>query len=191
MIRICVSVIFFILPFVSLAHQGNQQKLTPVQVEKKWGYIDESGNIAITPSFDYAEPFSEGLAAVAINDSPETGNKLTDTLTARFKWGFINEKGQIVITPQYSAAGSFSEGLARVRIESNLQSQWGYINVKGETVIKPEFAYAEDFKNGRAAVGRGKFIIRWPYKGVTVIELHFDGKHGFIDRNGKFTRAAK
>ena len=30
----------------------------------KWGYIDQQGEVAIAPQFDYAADFSEGLAAV-------------------------------------------------------------------------------------------------------------------------------
>ena len=38
--------------------------LMPFSSGKQWGYLDDKGNIAISPRFDDAYPFSEGLAAV-------------------------------------------------------------------------------------------------------------------------------
>jgi hypothetical protein len=35
-----------------------------VRVGEKWGFIDSAGKLAITPKFDYAFNFSDGLAAV-------------------------------------------------------------------------------------------------------------------------------
>ncbi|MGI6028053.1 MAG: WG repeat-containing protein [Candidatus Heteroscillospira sp.] len=39
--------------------------LAAVKQDGKWGYIDESGKMAISPRFDYAGQFSEGVAVVA------------------------------------------------------------------------------------------------------------------------------
>ena len=44
--------------------------------DHKYGFINEFGKIVINPVFDSADYFSEGLAAVELND----------------KWGFINQK---------------------------------------------------------------------------------------------------
>lgn len=41
-------------------------KLYVVNVNGKYGYIDKTGKIIITPQFDEAYPFSEGLASVKI-----------------------------------------------------------------------------------------------------------------------------
>ena len=69
---------------------------------EKYGYIDKNGKVVIEPQFDYAYPFSEGLAHV---------NKDA-------KYGFIDKSGKVVIEPQFDEAGAFSEGFARVAIES-------------------------------------------------------------------------
>ena len=71
----------------------------------------KTGTFVINPQFDYAEPFSDGLAVVRIGDF-ETG-----------KDGFIDKTGTFVINPQFDDARSFSEGLARVRIGD----EWGFI----------------------------------------------------------------
>ena len=36
----------------------------PIRIDGKWGYMDSEGRIVITPRFDFASHFSEGLALV-------------------------------------------------------------------------------------------------------------------------------
>jgi len=112
-------------------------KLFPVELNGKWGYIDENGNVAIKPQFDKAEDFSEGLALIKINN----------------KFGYVDKTGKIVIALQVEEAYSFSEGLARVAtggLPKNLK--YGYINKKGETFIEPKFFLASDFSEELASV---------------------------------------
>lgn len=59
----------------------------------KWGYVDEKGKIAITPQFEKAKSFSNGLAAVYDGQS----------------WGYINKSGTIVIEYQFVDADYFTE----------------------------------------------------------------------------------
>jgi hypothetical protein len=46
----------------------------------KWGYIDRTGKYIIKPRFDKADPFSNGLARVELDDT----------------WGYINKTGKFV-----------------------------------------------------------------------------------------------
>ncbi len=142
-------------------------------------------------SFELADDFSEGLAAVEIDD----------------KWGFIDRSGTIVVSPQYDSAMDFSEGLAAVSVNDKwgfidqsgtivipieLPSQyiakgvfpsfkegyvhikvgdkWGFIDQSGNFIITPQFDYANGFKEGLATV---KINDKW----------------GFIDRSGKIVIA--
>ncbi len=83
----------------------------------KWGYIDKNFRLAITPRYDYAENFSEGLAAVLVGDY----------------WGYIDRKGQMVIEPRFEIAYPFEDGVAEVAIDGT----WGYINRRGELIWPP------------------------------------------------------
>jgi hypothetical protein len=81
----------------------------------KWGFIDEQGNVVAEPAFDTVKEFSEGRAAVAIQD----------------RWGYIDHKGKMVIEPRFKDAESFYEGLAYVDFGKQIT---GYIDVDGNPV---------------------------------------------------------
>jgi hypothetical protein len=81
------------------------------------GFIDETGLIVIPPTFEAAKPFSEGLAAVAVDG----------------KWGFIDESGAIVIPPTWQEVGPFSNERAAVVFERrDIQPDY-------DTVVKSAF----------------------------------------------------
>ena len=87
--------------------------------EVKYGYIDAGGWVAISPQFQVARPFSEGLAAVCLEN----------------RWGFIDKTGKFVISPQFLSAESFSDGLAWV--EQPQTGAFGYIDRTGAYVWGP------------------------------------------------------
>lgn len=103
--------------------------LAPVQIMRKYGYIDLKGDISIRPQFIAAKEFSEKLAAVLVRAN---GSE---------KWGFINTKGRMVVDPSFDETSSFRGGLCAVKMKNH----WGYIDKKGVIVIPCRFASAEDF----------------------------------------------
>ena len=65
----------------------------------KWGYIDDSGEIVIKPQYNNAKSFSNGLAAVFIDE----------------KWGFINRNNELVIDNIFEDAMYFTnQGMCMV-----------------------------------------------------------------------------
>jgi hypothetical protein len=100
------------------SNQGHVRLFT-VPVGGKYGYIDKTGKLAIAPQFYEADDFSEGLAAVEIDDS----------------WGYIDKTGKVVITPQFDDAFGFSGGLAWVSISG--KGKRGYIDKTGKFVWQP------------------------------------------------------
>ena len=114
-----------------VAHQHFLEGLEPMQIRGKvgrttgdWGYIDPQGKFAVEPQFSYAQPFSEGLAAVR-----DVSNRYG------YKYGYVDHSGKYVISPQFDEAFAFSEGFACVSV-SNL---FGYIDKRGAFIIKPQY----------------------------------------------------
>ena len=159
-----------------------------------WGFINHAGKEVISPQFEQAGNFSEGLAVVQVRGS----------------WGFIDKTGRLVIEPKYEWCCGFSEGVAVVmksnevllidesgqtilsrsmddlqlniyedaRLSEGLidaydctKSKTGFIDKTGNFVIEPKFDNAGPFSEGLAR--------------VTVTEGG-EEKLGFIDHSGQF-----
>jgi hypothetical protein len=160
----------------------------------KWGYIDERGRVLVELRYAVLRPFFEGLAAAARLDpnKPERPTGRGDN-RLNLTWGYIDQNGREVIPLQFLTAGDFAEGLARVNPSDvgggkdsfcGPPANYGYINKSAVFVIKPQFTHAAEFQNGRARVSVGRIT----YVGRCVCcAPRFVGKHGFIDKDGKFT----
>src|SRR6266404_3130217 len=157
----------FVLTFCCLANAqttARPPQLRPIQVNGKWGYIDNTGKVVIKPQFAWAEEFSEGLAAFENEDG---------------KHGYIDETGRVVIAPKFDNWTEFSEGLAAVSVDF----EWGYIDKTGKWAIPPHFTVGRPFSDGLALVGvalNGK--VSFPPG---------PQKHVFIDKTGKVVIDAK
>jgi len=120
----------------------------------RFSFIDGTGRLLTNLTFEDADGFSEGLAAVKIG-------KL---------WGYIDTTGAVVIPPSFTYAKSFADGRALVeRARSTLE----YINKSGQTVIPPRFKYADSFSEGLAAVSTGDFYIYIDRAGKQAIAARF------------------
>jgi hypothetical protein len=81
--------------------------MIPVMVDGLWGYADATGSIVLPLQYDYAQPFSNGFAAVAVNGL----------------FGYIDAAGTMMIEPQFVEASAFAAGFAVVK------------DAKGETML--------------------------------------------------------
>ena len=108
--------------------------LAPVSDGKLWGYSDRSGKLVIPLQFDYAQPFSEGVAAAC---------------TSATSCGHIDNTGAMVIPATFRETRDFSEGLAAVQLESGWYS---YIDRTGRIVIRGQFDAPSNFVKGLAHV---------------------------------------
>ena len=133
------------------------------------GFSKPDGTEVVPPIYHNVKNFSEGMAAVAINEN---------MLLPNSKWGFIDNKGVEKILPQYDDVGSFAYGLAPV---STSEGKWSYIDKSGAVKIPGPFRTAETFSEGLAAVSV-------PYDIGYGVMSH---RYGYIDINGKmFIKAA-
>jgi hypothetical protein len=111
-----------------------------IKSDRKYGFINKSGETVIQPQFDFATFFYEGLVAVEIDD----------------KWGFVDSNGKTIIPFQFDEVDEFSEGLAGVR----LKDKWGFIDKTGQTIIPFEYEATDGFENG---IGSVKINDKWQY----------------------------
>ena len=161
--------------------------LIPIKKSGKWGYIDIEGNEVLSiPDYDFAYPFSDGMAIVTKND----------------KMGYINKEGTEVIPCIYDihifmGDSFFENGVAKVSKNENqdiiyidksgkeidyqedekenefekdleiscINDKYGFVDKNGEEVIPHIYDYAGNFSEGIAGVKK-------------------DGKWGCIDKEG-------
>jgi len=133
----------------------------------KYGFMDGSGKIIITPQFEEVGEFSEGFATVLIGD----------------KFGYINTKGEVAITPQFDYAESFRNGRAAVKLccgpdywsdgerltfDGAEKSSYGFIDTNGKLIGTPDLLWVAKWFSGEFA----------PVKTG-------DGRYGIMNRVGK------
>ena len=105
---------------------------------RKVGFKNIMGETVIPPIYEFAFPFSDGLASVYLGGY----------------WGAINKIGQTIVPFRYADMGLWRHGLAPVKING----LWGFINKQSEVVIKPKYYDASSFffdnvyENGLIAV---------------------------------------
>lgn len=159
----------------------SQDYLIPAKRNGLWGYIDQNEQWMIRERFDYAFPYSQGLACVQYYD----------------KWGFIDKNGQWIIKPRFDKAKPFSESLACVKFEN----KWGFIDKSGHMIIPPEYSAVSSFSDGFAVIYNGysfeyidkagnlaidrKFEIAKPFTDGLASVIYL-GEKGYIDFNGNW-----
>ncbi|MEO8131655.1 MAG: WG repeat-containing protein [Bryobacteraceae bacterium] len=132
--------------------------LYPVQVDAKYGFIDKTGKVVITPQFGAALAFSNGLAPAM---DLKTG-----------KWGYIDKSAKFVVPAKFDIAYPFAEDLGVVRLAGN----YGAVDRSGNLAVPAIFAGMSQFTDGVAAalinqaVGGGMVATAW----------------GFVDKEGKY-----
>ncbi|MBC7552418.1 MAG: WG repeat-containing protein [Taibaiella sp.] len=166
------------------AKEDNNEVLIPYRKGMAWGYCNEKKEEVIDYVYESADPFSEGLAVVRMEE----------------KCGYIDKNDKLVIPYRYDYALPFKEGLAPVE----KKDRYGYINKSGNEVIPFRFNDAENFIDGLAIVEirdkwgfidkQGDVVIPCKFDmvapfidGVAFVELN--GETKFIDKTGKFVDA--
>ncbi len=127
------------------------------------GFIDTTGKYVITPQYDEATLFKEGLSVVTKNDSvffinKENQNVFNAFYTEAFsfvygnapvhikdQWFLINRQGQRSGGP-FEDLSEQSENIYIIK----LNNKYGAMDVYGNSIIPPQYDRLGDFKNGFA-----------------------------------------
>jgi len=134
----------------------DDSELYPLQIPRKWGYVNKCAHVVIEPRFDNAKFFEDNLARVI-----EKG-----------KWGIIDKTGRYIVSPQYTGIGPFEDGLAWITNNKKI----GYIDQKGVFVVPIEWDSSSGFKNDVAwhkKNGKDFFIDK---NGVSITEDQYCNK---------------
>lgn len=147
----------------------------------KYGFINKSGNWAVTNRFEAVNPFSEGLAAVK----------------SMGKWGFVNSQDQIVINPEFDTVGKFSSGFAVVKKngKSHLINRTGEI-IEGkdydQILTLPDNYYITEEKGLFGLINANGIEIIAPQfdeirkEARDIILVRKGEKYGIVDEKGNY-----
>jgi hypothetical protein len=115
---------FMVEPRFDMAYEFCENRAV-VTLDRRAGFVDCEGDIAIPIDFLRAEMFSEGLAAV------DTGSgKAHESVAAACETGFIDQKGEFVIPPRFLSTGKFQDGLCITENDKDI----AYVNHEGAVV---------------------------------------------------------
>ncbi|PCJ28521.1 MAG: hypothetical protein COA97_00795 [Flavobacteriales bacterium] len=131
-----------------------KEQLRCVHDGKKWGYLNNKGEIEIPIEYETVRAFSEELAAVEKDG----------------KFGFINGLGEVIIPFQYESTSGFSEGV--VAIQKN--GKWGFIDISTKIGIPPIFDDVCDFSDGICGVKKNGKWGAINKKGTVIIPFLYD-----------------
>ncbi|MGE5416658.1 MAG: WG repeat-containing protein [Acidobacteriota bacterium] len=162
--------------------------LAAVKINTKWGYINSSGNILISPRFELCNRFSNGIAIVSSTKGPY------------YTYGLINRSGRYLCKPRYCELVDCNNGLYAAAIMKNGNLIWGFVNSSGKVVEEVQFNNWIPQNDGSVKVSTqsgtgllnkdGRIIINPQYQDVQVFSegmaaVQINDKWGYIDKDGK------
>ncbi|WP_257670688.1 WG repeat-containing protein [Parapedobacter tibetensis] len=144
------------------------------QREGKYGFADTTGKMIADAIYTDAGVFSEGRAAVKLQD----------------KWGYIDRSGHLVIAYQFK--GHFEQGKYwRMRFQEHRAwvrhaDETLLIDTTGRVIARTDYDLPYQFYANRALVGKstGKYTVQYGYvdrTGRLVIPMEHDGGRSFND----------
>ena len=138
--QILLTFALFFSTYYPIAAQNHP--FLPFQQGKLVGFKDSTDKIHIPPTFDYALPFSDGLALV------RKGNDIY----------FINEQGKKAFPFSFDMAEPFENGRAFILKNGKV----GIIDTKGETILATAYDYISDpYKKRIYILGKGNKQALW------------------------------
>jgi hypothetical protein len=132
----------FVVPRRFELAAGFSEGLAGVRINRRFGFIDERGNVVIAPIYEMVGPFQNGLAEVRV----------------RGKNGVIDRNGLIVVEPQFGRIIPVSKDLMFATEPGNY---WEVRNFLLGMTTAPARQFSPPWKYGIYSVGKG--WIRRPF----------------------------
>ena len=136
-----------------------------IEIDGKWGLINEKGEYVIEPQYDFLGGLHNGLISFRQSD-----------LT-----GFLDVNGNVVIKPQFYWVDEFSEGLCVVSTDWQTDDPrlYGYIDATGNLVIDYKYQHAHKFENGIGKVQLNNLWGAVDKEGDVVVEIKHKYTSGY------------
>lgn len=123
-----------------------QSQVFPVKVDRKWGLIDNQGELLTIPSYQAIHRIPGDHAVVVLND----------------KYGLLNGRGKEIIPPKYTFLRELSDELVLLNQGGKCEDgdceggKWGIAHLPSQTLIEPRFDFISKFDDfGFAKVNIG------------------------------------
>lgn len=132
------------------------------KLNEKYGYMDEKGNVAISPQYGGAQPFRGGRAVVNLSEDYEN------------RYGLIDRQGTFVISPKYNDINLLGENRAAIgkaldETRPFFGSVYAIANTDGEFLTDFTYRGVSSYERGYASA--------------------YDDEHTFfIDKSGKISQ---
>lgn len=166
----------------------NNKQFYTIKSGKKWGFIDEQGDMMIPPRYDWVGEFHEGIAIVGLGNKNILINKLGkqtilpaydeinrfingySVVSKKDKYGLIDRNGNLEIPLIYNDLSSAYKNLCAA--EKN--NTYGFINTSGKIKIPFQYTAAGDFDKDFTYIQQGKFYGIIDTLGKQIIAPVFD-----------------
>jgi len=186
---------------------GLSNNIMQVSNGKKYGFINQKGNLIIDYKYNYATDFVYNIAVVKKEDKwfiIDTTDKVMSVIDSKFsmskkfnsdsvalifkgnskngipikgKYGLLKMNGSVIAECIYDTIYSFNEGLAMVVKDK----KYGFIDKEGKLIIPIEFDYGFSFSCGFACVKKNEFYGYIDKSNKVIIPFKFYFAHPFVN----------
>jgi hypothetical protein len=182
------TVTLLLLGAIAATGQVDNDYLFTIRDGRKFGFINRSGAVVVSPRFDAVGDVHEGRipvyvgshtgyidlsGKVVIEPKDDGASDFRDSravVRVGDKYSLIDPSGTLIADIPYRVLGEFHQGLLRVQatglVDSagkKLPTKYGFVDRQGKAVIEPQFVTAGEFPDDPANLPVGALARDWCY----------------------------